>query len=678
MSIPEALIARVAVLKQQIDYHNQRYYQLDAPLISDAEFDILIQELLELEQHYPELQTTDSPTQRVGASPVKGFAEVVHTVPMLSLKNAFADEHIVSFQRDIVKQLKLADDTPIEYIAEPKLDGLAISLLYEQGELVKAATRGDGKTGEDVTHNARTIRNIPLKLSGSGYPETFEVRGEVFMPKQGFLALNERSQAAGEKIFANPRNAAAGSLRQLNPKITASRPLMFFCYGYGLYPKALLPDTQKQLMEQFGVWGLPVSPEARVVHSVAGCLAYYQGLETRRHELPYDVDGIVYKVNKLSWQESLGFRSHDPYWAIAHKFPAEEVPTRILDIQVQVGRTGALTPVAVLEPVSVGGVVITHATLHNIEEIHRKDIRIGDIVRVKRAGDVIPKVESVLFDQRPENTEIFKLPNECPACGSAVEMELGEVIARCSGGLYCPAQHKESVKHFASRRAMDIEGLGDKLVDQLLDKKLIATVADLYRLDANTLAQLERMGPKSAQNLIDALARSKDTTLPRFLYALGIREVGEVTADNLAQHFGTIESIMAADEASLQQVDDIGPSVAHHVYTFFRQSHNLEVLSGLLEAGIRWPAIMPLSKEQSLSGMTFVITGTLTSMSRDEAKRRIKALGGKVTSQISRSTSYLVVGESPGSKLDEAQKLEISILTETEFMTLLETDLSAQ
>lgn len=674
MNTLQALSARVAELRQLIEYHNQRYHQLDDPLVSDADYDRLMQELILLEQHHPELQTPTSPTQRVGATPLAGFNAVIHRVPMLSLKNAFSDEDVVAFQKDIVELLGVSAETGIEYLAEPKLDGLAISLIYEQGILVQAATRGDGKKGEDVTHTVKTIRNVPLHLPGSGYPSCFEVRGEVFMPRDGFLALNARHQALGERVFANPRNAAAGSLRQLNPAIAAARPLRFYCYGFGVYPRERLPADLKTLMDQWAEWGLPVSPEIRVVEGVSGCLAYYASLQARRYQLPYEIDGIVYKINRLDWQEQLGYRSHDPYWAIAHKFPAEEVPTRLVDIQVQVGRTGSLTPVAVLEPVRVGGVVITHATLHNIDEIHRKDIRIGDTVRVKRAGDVIPRVESVILDERPADAVVFRLPEQCPACGSAVELEPGEAIARCSGGLYCPAQHKEAIKHFASRRAMDIDGLGDKRIDQLLEGKWIATVADIYRLDVESLSRLERMGEKSARNLINALERSKTTTLARFLYALGIRDVGEVTAASLAERFGTLDALMAAETSQLEAVSDVGPVVAQHVHTFFRQAHNRAIIDRLLQAGIHWPAAEPGLDRHALSGQTFVITGILASLSREEAKQRIKALGGKVTSQVSASTTYLVVGDSPGSKLERARAMNITILPESDFLHLLEDD----
>lgn len=671
MNTPETIEARAIELRHLIEYHNQRYYQFDDPSISDADYDALMHELLALEQAYPALQTPDSPTQRVGAAPLRSFRAVAHHIPMLSLRNAFDALAVESFQRDIVKLLGLSETAAIEYVAEPKLDGLAVSLVYENGLLIQAATRGDGRTGEDVTHTVKTIRNIPLRLTGAGYPDHFEVRGEVFMPRQGFLALNIRQQQAGEKLFANPRNAAAGSLRQLNARVSAERPLQFYCYGFGVYPKERLPSTLIGLIQQFGTWGLPVSPETRTVLDVSGCLVYYQTLSHRRHALPYDVDGIVYKINRLDWQEILGSRTHDPCWAIAHKFPAEEVSTRVIDIQVQVGRTGALTPVAVLEPVSVGGVVISHATLHNLDEIHRKDIRVGDTVRVKRAGDVIPRVESVIPEYRPENSLVFQLPERCPACGSTVEMEPGEAIARCSGGLYCPARHKESIRHFASRRAMDIEGLGEKRVDQLLESGLITTVADLYHLDVARLAQLERMGVKSSENLVEALAKSRQTTLPRFLHALGIREVGEVMAENLANHFQTLSALMQADIDQLQAVPDAGPEVARHVHTFFRQDHNRNVIDQLLEAGIHWPDIAPKQNSLPLTGKSFVITGTLSSMSRDEAKQLIKARGGKVTSRVSRLTTCLLVGESPSSKLEEAQALNITILDESGFLAYI-------
>jgi DNA ligase (NAD+) len=629
-----------------------------------------MRELLDLEREFPELLTPDSPTQRVGAPPVKAFGEVRHQIPMLSLDNAFADEDVADFARRMVRLLPTLD---LRFIIEPKLDGLAVSLIYERGVLVCGATRGDGQTGEDITQNVRTIRAIPLRLADEGWPERFEVRGEVFMTRQGFKALNERALEKGEKTFANPRNAAAGSLRQLDPKITSSRPLSFYCYGFGIYPDDRLPETHSALMERFKSWGIPVNPELRVVEGVEGCLAYYRDLLARRHDLPYEIDGVVYKLDRLSDRASLGFVARAPRWAVAHKFPAEEATTRVTAIEVQVGRTGALTPVARLEPVFVGGVTVTNATLHNADEIRRKDIRIGDTVIVRRAGDVIPEVVKSLSELRPADAEEFRMPAHCPVCGSDVEVADGEAIARCSGGLYCPAQHKEAIKHFASRRAMDIDGLGDKLVDQILEKGLIRTVADLYRLIVEELADLERMGKKSAQNLVEALEKSKHTTLPRFLYALGIREVGEVTAQTLAAHFRELEKIEAADEEELQAVQDVGPSVAHHIHTFFRQPHNLEVIQALLDAGIRWDPLpeLPATEELPLQGKTFVITGTLSAMSREEAKARLQALGGKVTGSVSKNTSYVIAGAEPGSKLAKAQELGVEVLDEEGFWGLV-------
>jgi DNA ligase (NAD+) len=670
VNAPEEIKRRADDLRKEIEFHNQRYYQLDSPLISDAEYDRLMQELQAIERQYPELATPDSPTQRVGAPPVAAFATVRHEIPMLSLDNAFSDEDVLDFHRRVCQRLERND---IGYLVEPKLDGLAVSLVYDKGVLVCGATRGDGQTGEDISHNVRTIRDIPLRLAGEGWPDRLEVRGEVFMSKQGFLALNERARQNGDKVFVNPRNAAAGSLRQLDAKITASRPLRFYAYGYGVFPADQLPETQKELMDRFKSWGIPVNPELHVVQGIAGCLAYYKDLLARRHDLPYEIDGVVYKVDRLADRRVLGFVARAPRWAIAHKFPAEEATTKVIAIEVQVGRTGALTPVARLEPVFVGGVTVTNATLHNVDEVHRRDVRAGDTVVVRRAGDVIPEVVKSLPELRPPDAQVFQMPTRCPVCGSEVELEPGEAIARCSGGLFCAAQHKESIKHFASRRAMDIDGLGDKLVDQILEKGLIETVADLYHLDVERLAALERMGRKSAENLINALERSKHTTLPRFLYALGIREVGEVTAQTLAQHFRTLDKIMAADEEALQKVPDIGPSVAHHIYTFFRQPHNVEVVQALLDAGVHWDEIEEVKTDQPLQGRTFVITGTLSAMSRDEAKARLQALGAKVTGSVSKNTSYVIAGADPGSKLAKAEELGVEVLDEAAFLRLIET-----
>ncbi len=662
---------RAEGLRRDLEFHNLRYHQLDAPLIADAEYDRLMQELLALESEHPGLITPDSPTQRVGAPPAQAFAEIRHPTPMLSLENAFSDAELVDFGRRITQRL---GHESLDFAVEPKLDGLAVSLTYADGVLVQAATRGDGATGEDITANARTIPAIPLRLSGSHWPERFEARGEVFMPREGFRELNARALAAGEKTFVNPRNAAAGSLRQLDPKVTAARPLDFYCYGHGFYPEDWLPATHSALLARFRDWGLPANPELHVVQSIEGCLAYYRDLLTRRQELPYDIDGVVYKIDRLADREILGYVARAPRWAIAHKFPAEEATTRVLAIDVQVGRTGALTPVARLEPVFVGGVTVTNATLHNADEVHRKDIRIGDTVVVRRAGDVIPEIVKSLTNLRPAEATAFIMPTRCPACGAETETLEGETIARCSGGLYCPAQHKESVKHFASRKAMNIDGLGDKLVDQLLDKRLIATVADLYRLSLEPLAALDRFGEKSARNLLDALAASRKTTLPRFLYALGIREVGEVTGRNLARHFRDLETLAAAAEATLQTVPDIGPTVARHVYTFFRQPHNLAVIRGLIDAGIHWDPMPepPAGAVQPLAGKTFVITGTLSTLTREEAKARVLALGGKAAGSVSQKTDYLVAGAEPGSKLDKAEALGIPILDEIAFLALCE------
>jgi DNA ligase (NAD+) len=671
VSAPAEAIEKVRKLREEIEFHNIRYYRLDDPLITDAEYDRLMAELLAIEARYPELVTPDSPTQRVGAPPVEAFAEVRHEVPMLSLENAFSEEDLAAFDRRVRKELSRDE---VEYVAEPKLDGLAVNLLYQDGVLVRAATRGDGEVGEDVTHNVRAIRAIPLRLKGGDFPARFEARGEVFMPKRGFLALNERARRSGEKVFVNPRNAAAGSLRQLDARVTASRPLSFYAYGIGAFPDHRLPATQHELLESLQRWGLPVSPELRVVQGAAGCLEYYRSLGERRHSLPYDIDGVVYKVDDLQLQAALGFVSRAPRWAIAHKFPAEEARTRVLGIDVQVGRTGVLTPVARLEPVFVGGVTITNATLHNADEIRRKDVRPGDSVIVRRAGDVIPEVVRVIPELREPGTEPFHMPEVCPECGSAVETEPGEALARCSGGLYCPAQHKESIKHFASRRAMDIEGLGDKLVDQLVDRKLIATVADLYRLNRDQLAGLDRMGAKSAANLLQALERSKHTTLARFLYALGIRDVGEVTAKALADHFGSLEVLMDASEEELLAVADIGPVVSSHVRLFFAQPHNREVIAQLMASGVGWEkaAQAPKEEELPLQGLVFVLTGTLSSMSRDEARAQLEALGAKCTGSVSRNTNFVIAGSEPGSKLAKASELGVPVLDEDGFLAMLE------
>ncbi|MDA1107715.1 MAG: NAD-dependent DNA ligase LigA [Proteobacteria bacterium] len=660
---------RVEELRKQINHHNYRYYVLDAPVIPDAEYDRLLRELQTLEQQHPELITPDSPTQRVGAEPLKKFGAVKHEVPMLSLANAFSEQEVLDFDRRVRERLETEE---VEYSAEPKLDGLAVSLLYRDGVFAQGATRGDGVTGEDVTQNLRTIGAIPLRLYGAGYPALLEVRGEVYLSKAAFDELNAAARARDEKIFANPRNAAAGSLRQLDPKITARRPLAFFCYGVGAVERGRLPGEHGALLAQLRDWGLPVAHEQKVVRGVQGCLNYYRDMAVRRSRLEYDIDGVVYKVNRLDQQELLGFVSRAPRWAVAHKFPAQEEITEVLGIDVQVGRTGALTPVARLKPMFVGGVTVSNATLHNQDEIDRLDIRVGDSVIVRRAGDVIPKIVSVVRERRPYGAKPFHMPKHCPVCGAdVVPVEL-EVMTRCSNELRCPAQSKGQILHFVSRRAMDIEGLGDKLVEQLVECKLVETPADLYTLTEEQLSGLERMGEKSAANVIAALEKSKTTALARFLYALGIREVGEATALALAQHFGDLDALMQADEVTLQQVPDVGPVVAAHIAAFFHQRHNREVIKRLRAAGITWPAVK-IARRLPLAGKTFVLTGTLDTLMRDEAKEKLQALGAKVSGSVSSKTNYLVAGADPGSKFDQARELGVEILDETAMLKMLRT-----
>ncbi len=658
---------RAEELRREIDHHNYCYYVLDDPAIPDAEYDRLMRELQDLEQRFPQLVTAESPTQRVGAEPLAAFAEVEHRVPMLSLENALDEAELRAFDRRVRERLGRAE---ITYVAEPKLDGLAVSLTYEAGVLKQAATRGDGRRGEEVTAQVRTIRSVPLRLQGEGWPALLEVRGEVFLPTAGFDAINARARAEGGKTFANPRNAAAGSLRQLDPRITAKRPLALYCYGFGAVVGAALAPTQSASLRRFRDWGLPVSPELRVLQGVEACIDYHREIEVRRNALDYDIDGVVFKVDDLAAQEVLGFVARAPRWAIAYKFPAQEELTRVLGVEFRVGRTGAVTPVARLEPVSVGGVTVSNATLHNMDEVARKDVRVGDTVFVRRAGDVIPEIVRVLAERRPEGAEPVALPSACPVCGSAVIRPEGQVVARCTGGLYCPAQRKEAIRHFASRRAMDIEGLGEKLIDQLVQLDLVRTPADLYRLDRDTLAGLDRMGEKSALNLLGALARSRETTLARFLYALGIREVGESTAAALATHFGTLDAVQNVSEEALLQVPDVGPVVAEQVFTFLRQPHNLEVIEGLLAAGVAWPPVeSSAAAEQPLAGKTIVITGVL-SRPRDEIKSELTALGAKVTGSVSKKTDYLVAGEDAGSKLEKARSLGVRVVTEDELSDL--------
>jgi len=669
--IPEQVHARAADLHRQINYHNYQYYVLDEPEVPDSEYDRLMRELQQLEADYPALITQDSPTQRVGSQPLKSFSEVVHAVPMLSLGNAFSEEDMLDFDARVRKQL--GTEESISYAAEPKLDGLAISLRYEQGILVQAATRGDGKRGENVTSNVRTIPSIPLRLLGEDWPQVLEVRGEIFMPRKGFDALNQRARDKGEKTFANPRNAAAGSLRQLDPGITATRPLAFYCYGYGEVSSGDLAPAYSGCISVLRDLGIPVSPELAVLQDVNACMDYFGRLGACRDGLDYDIDGVVFKVDNLAQQAELGFVSRAPRWAIAHKFPAQEELTRVLDVEFQVGRTGAITPVARLEPVSVGGVTVSNATLHNMDEVEKKDVRTGDTVFVRRAGDVIPEEVRVLKERRPVGTRPVILPSHCPVCDSDVIRTESEVIARCSGGLYCAAQRKEAIRHFSSRLAMDIEGLGDKLVQQLIEQELVHDPADLYTLTLDQLAGLERMGEKSAQNLLDALEVSKQTSLSHFLYALGIREVGEATSQALSRRFGSLQALQEADEESLQLTQDVGPIVAAHVASFFRQQHNREVIDKLLAVGIHWqesePAMAP--DQLPLSGKTFVLTGSL-SQPRGQIKSLLEGHGARVAGSISSKTSYLVAGEAAGSKLEKARSLGITVLDEAALEQLLE------
>jgi DNA ligase (NAD+) len=669
MATPRAIAQRAAELRDNIDYHDYRYYSLDDPVVPDAEYDRLLRELQSLENQYPALITPQSPTQRVGTTPAEAFGEVVHTIPMLSLANAFEEQELVDFDRRVRERLGVAE---VEYAAETKLDGLAASIRYQDGSLVSGATRGDGTRGEDVTRNIRTIKAVPLHLRGEDFPRVLEVRGEVFMTEEGFRRLNEEQARREEKAFANPRNAAAGGLRQLDPRITAERPLTMVCYGVGDVRDGWLPGSHTGILARLKHWGLRVSPEVTVVQGVDGCRNYYLQMLARRESLGYAIDGVVFKVNDVAEQQKLGAVSRAPRWAIAYKFPAEEELTRVRDIDVQVGRTGTLTPVARLEPVQVGGVIVTNATLHNQDEIDRKDVRIGDTVVVRRAGDVIPEVARVVKNRRPRRTRRFTLPDRCPVCGSEVIRMEGEVAARCSGGLYCPAQRKQAVRHFAGRRAMDIEGLGEKLVDQLVDAGLVHSILDIYSLSEEQVAALDRMGKKSAANLVAAIATSRDTTLARFLYALGIRDVGEATALGIATHFGDLRRLRAADEERLQEVPDVGPVVARQITSFFDQSHNQEVLDGLVKV-IRWPAQAPEApRDAPLAGKRFVITGTLDAMPRGEAKRRLEALGAKVSGSVSRKTDYLVAGAKSGSKRGKAEELQVIILDEENFLKLID------
>ena len=668
MSSP--ILEQVNKLRSVLETHNHNYYVLDTPSIPDAEYDRLLRQLSELEQANPEFQSPDSPTQKVGGAALDKFEQVSHRVPMLSLDNAFSEEEFAAFNRRIKE--RLMDNDELTFCCEPKLDGLAVSILYRNGVLVQAATRGDGHIGENITQNVKTIRNVPLKLRGEDFPSEIEIRGEVFMDSRGFDKLNAEAEKHGEKVFVNPRNAAAGSLRQLDSKITAKRPLMFYAYSIGVVTDGELPSEHYQQLAKLTDWGLPLCPETKLVEGQQAALDYYQDILTRRSELKYEIDGVVIKINNKKHQERLGFVARAPRWAIAYKFPAQEEITQLLDVEFQVGRTGAITPVARLEPIFVGGVTVSNATLHNGDEIARLGVKIGDTVIIRRAGDVIPQIIQVVHERRPDDAKNIVFPINCPICDSHIEKVEGEAVARCTGGLVCQAQRKQAIKHFASRKALDIDGLGDKIVDQLVDRELIKTPADLFILKQGHFESLERMGPKSAKNLVAALNDAKQTTLAKFLYSLGIREVGEATAQNLAQHFLTLDKVTTASTEALIEVSDVGDIVATHVCGFFNEAHNMDVVNALIEQGIHWPALSAPSEEsQPLAGLTYVLTGTLSELNRNDAKARLQVLGAKVSGSVSAKTDGLIAGEKAGSKLTKAQGLGIEILTEADLIALL-------
>lgn len=663
-------LPEIAYLRQEINQHNYRYYALNDPQVTDADYDRLMLRLRELEEKYPESITPDSPTQRVGATPLSAFQTVVHEMPMLSLDNAFSDEELLAFNQRVQDRLKIIDD--IEYACELKLDGIAVSLLYRDGLLVRGATRGDGTNGEDITQNVRTIKSIPLRLTGSGYPSLLEVRGEIYMPKAGFNTLNEKARATDEKLFVNPRNAAAGSLRQLDARITASRPLEMCAYSVGWIEGGELPETHSGILTALKTWGFLTNRETQVAKNIQGAMAFYRHIGEKRDALPYDIDGIVFKVNSRQLQDTLGFISRAPRWAIAYKFPAQEESTILLDVEFQVGRTGAVTPVARLQPVFVGGVTVSNATLHNRDEINRLGIKIGDTVIVRRAGDVIPQIVQVVESKRPLDARDIPFPEYCPVCNSPVETVADEAVARCSGGLVCAAQRKEAIKHFASRKAMNVEGLGDKLVEQLVDLGLVNNLADIYSLTREQLSAMERMGDKSADNILVALENSKKTTLAKFIYALGIREVGESTARNFANYFGSFDAMAAADQEALQLVPDVGPVVAHFVAEFFEQESNRTAVAALRAAGIHWDDIEVASPDAlPLNGLTYVLTGTLETLSRDDAKAHLLALGAKVAGSVSAKTNCVVAGPGAGSKLAKAEELGLHVINEEGLLSLL-------
>ena len=669
------VITQISILRDLIRHHEYCYYVLDAPEIPDVEYDKLIKQLQNLELAHPELITPDSPTQRVGGAPLSQFSSIKHQLPMLSLDNVFDESSFIAFNKRIKDRLELDENQAVEYCCELKLDGLAVSLLYENGQLIQAATRGDGTTGEDITANVRTIKTIPLILQGENIPSRLEVRGEVFMTHKGFAKLNAEAEKRNEKIFANPRNAAAGSLRQLDPKITAKRPLTFFCYGVGINEGAELPNTHYARLMQFKAWGLPVSDKVKIRHGAQEALDYFKQIGDQRMSLDFDIDGVVIKVNSITEQEQLGFVARAPRWATAFKFPAQEEVTKLNKVDFQVGRTGAITPVARLEPVSVAGVIVSNATLHNSDEIIRLGIREGDYVTVRRAGDVIPQIVAVIKDRRPADTKEIIFPTHCPICGSIIVRDEGQAISRCAGGLICQAQRKEALKHFVSRRAMNVEGLGDKIIEQLVDKEYVKTPADLYKLTVPILCSLDKVGEKLANNLMSALNKSKNTSLNRFIFALGIPNVGEVTAENLVNQLGNLTAIENASLEQLQSVNDIGAVIAESIIDFFQEPHNRTVIDQLIseEIGIHWPdvEIQLLTTDSPFSDKTVVLTGTLSILTRDEAKAKLKQLGAKVTGSVSKKTDFVIAGEAAGSKLTKAQELGIKVIDEQELINLL-------
>ena len=663
-----SLQQQIDKLRQDLRRYEYEYHVLDNPTIPDAEYDRLFHQLKALEAAHPELITADSPTQRVGAKPLSGFAQIRHEIPMLSLDNAFSDEEFYAFIKRIEDRLILLPE-PLTFCCEPKLDGLAVSILYVNGVLTQAATRGDGTTGEDITANIRTIRNIPLQLLMDNPPARLEVRGEVFMPHEGFARLNQHALEKGEKTFANPRNAAAGSLRQLDPKITSKRPLVLNAYGIGIAEGVDLPNTHYDRLQWLKSIGIPVNPEIRLCNGTDEVLDFYRDIQNKRSSLGYDIDGTVLKINDIALQEKLGFISKAPRWAIAYKFPAQEELTRLNDVEFQVGRTGAITPVAKLEPVFVAGVTVSNATLHNGDEIERLDIAIGDTVVIRRAGDVIPQIIGVLHDRRPADARPIIFPKTCPVCDSAIVRIEGEAVARCTGGLFCAAQRKEALKHFVSRKAMDIDGVGGKLIEQLVDRELVHTPADLFKLDLTTLTRLERMGAKSAENALASLEKAKHTTLARFIFALGIREVGEATALNLANYFKTLEALQNADLEALQQVPDVGEVVANRILAFWHEPHNVAVVNDLIAQGVHWETVETKEvTENRFKGKTVVLTGTLAQMGRNEAKALLQDMGAKVSGSVSAKTDFVIAGDAAGSKLTKAQELGVTVLTEEEFL----------